>query len=79
MSSVTVRECFDQLSEVISHYKNNNTQHEYSQRCIKQDIAFVSQLLSYVYFRGSVPNLTQSEARKQCLPASDWLKFEIGK
>ncbi|KAL5268239.1 hypothetical protein ACHWQZ_G002189 [Mnemiopsis leidyi] len=46
MSSVTVRECFDQLSEVISHYKNNNTQHEYSQRCIKQDIAFVSQVFN---------------------------------
>ena len=28
------------------------------------------------YFRGRVSNLNQSEARKQCFLASDWLKFE---
>ena len=29
-----------------------------------------------LYFRGRVTNLNQSEARKQCFLASDWLKFE---
>ena len=27
-------------------------------------------------FRGRVSNFSQSEARKQCFLASDWLKFE---
>ena len=29
------------------------------------------------YFRGRVSNSNQSEARKRCFLASDWLKFEI--
>ena len=38
---------------------------------------FLFQMCNIVgYFRGRVPNFNQSDARKQCFLAADWLKFE---
>ena len=31
--------------------------------------------IEYGFFRGRVPNFNQSDTRKQCFLASDWLKF----
>ena len=39
--------------------------------------AAVSCYWSHQYFRGRVPSFNQSEARKQCFFACDWLRFGI--